>query len=173
MDYSLKKLKRKRTDNSETDRPLKVVKYNSGAAEEHGNQRDRSLVQVPIVDSSHTQLLDSIGGHIKELGRVNDSLDTSNDEPLSKTAARRLKKRHKHTENGLSISKGQCVNESPSCLASKETALEYLKLWSEERDKWSFKKKTQFWLLQNMYQKSKVCNVRMSFVFELPMWSTR
>ena len=170
MDDFIKKSKRKRTNDSETDRPLKAVKYAGVAAEEHSNQGDRSLVpndSVPIIDDSHTQLLDSIGGYIKELTRVNDSLDASNDEsiePLSKSAARRLKKRNKQTHNVQPISKGQSVEESP-CVASKEIGIEYLKMWSEEREKWSFKKKIQFWLLQNMYHKSKVCSCSNNSLF--------
>jgi len=41
-------------------------------------------------------------------------------------------------------------------LAVKRVAAEYLVLWSTKRDCWSFKKKTQYWLLQNMYDKKKV-----------------
>lgn len=41
---------------------------------------------------------------------------------------------------------------------SQESALEYLQLWREEREKWSFKKKIQYWLLQNMYDRTKASN---------------
>ena len=48
-------------------------------------------------------------------------------------------------------------NEPPSgSKVDKLSAAEYLTLWSERRKKWSFKKKTQYWLLQNMYDKKKV-----------------
>lgn len=39
---------------------------------------------------------------------------------------------------------------------SKEAAAQYLTLWNSQRDKWTFKKKTQYWLLQNMFDKKKV-----------------
>lgn len=39
---------------------------------------------------------------------------------------------------------------------SRESALDYLHLWSAERERWAFKKKTQYWLLQNMYDKRQV-----------------
>lgn len=37
-----------------------------------------------------------------------------------------------------------------------QDALEYLQQWSTDRTNWSFRKKTQFWLLQNMYNKKQV-----------------
>ena len=40
----------------------------------------------------------------------------------------------------------------------KFAAADYLGLWSQSRDQWSFRKKTQYWLLQNMYDKKKVNN---------------
>lgn len=38
----------------------------------------------------------------------------------------------------------------------KMAAMEYLHLWEEDRTRWSFKKKVQYWLLQNMYDKHQV-----------------
>jgi len=38
----------------------------------------------------------------------------------------------------------------------REAALEYLHLWEDERSSWCFKKKAQFWLLQNMYEEDQV-----------------
>lgn len=161
MDISVKRSKRKRTINSEAseiDRPSKTIKYTGNGVYDHISQSNEPHLQTDAAEetivSSHTQLLKSIGGHIRELTHKKGTLEGEGTEPLSKSAARRLKKRNK-LENGQS--RGPCVEEPLSCVANKETALEYLKMWSEEREKWSFKKKTQFWLLQNMYYKSKVC----------------
>ena len=38
----------------------------------------------------------------------------------------------------------------------RASALEYLYLWEGDREAWSFKKKLQFWLLNNMYDKKQV-----------------
>ena len=38
----------------------------------------------------------------------------------------------------------------------RESALHYLQQWDSDRDNWSFKKKTQYWLLQNACDKSQV-----------------
>lgn len=35
-------------------------------------------------------------------------------------------------------------------------ALEYLHLWTVDKEAWSFKKKPQYWLLSNMYNKAQV-----------------
>ena len=37
-----------------------------------------------------------------------------------------------------------------------ETALKYLRQWSTDREGWMFKKKLQFWLIKNIYNKEKV-----------------
>ena len=38
----------------------------------------------------------------------------------------------------------------------KEAALQYLHLWDNNRSCWCFRKKAQFWLLQNMYEEDQV-----------------
>ena len=43
--------------------------------------------------------------------------------------------------------------EGPS---KKDAAIEYLKLWNTDRQKWKFQKLRQVWLLQHMYQVNKV-----------------
>lgn len=45
--------------------------------------------------------------------------------------------------------------DAASTGVDKLAAAEYLGLWNGNRKKWSFKKKTQYWLLQNMYDKKK------------------
>lgn len=39
---------------------------------------------------------------------------------------------------------------------AQEVALEYLHLWNTDRKQWSFRKKAQYWLLQNLYDKKQV-----------------
>ena len=43
---------------------------------------------------------------------------------------------------------------------AQEVALDYLHLWNTDRKLWSFRKKTQYWLLQNLYDKKQVCVYR-------------
>ena len=99
-------------------------------------------------------MLESVKGHIKELKQVSDSTPDShrqhNEEPISKSEARRLQKQIEKSSRDGGSSKEM---STPSC---RETALEYLRVWDQERERWSFKKKTQFWLLHNMYQKAMV-----------------
>ena len=38
----------------------------------------------------------------------------------------------------------------------REAALQYLHLWDNNKSHWCFRKKAQFWLLQNMYEEDKV-----------------
>ncbi len=96
----------------------------------------------------HIQLLDSVKGHIKELTQVNDSYQDL-DEPMGKDVLKSedRKKKSKQTES---------PTEEKSIEEVKECAIEYLRLWDENKKKWSFRKKPQYWLLQNMYQKSMV-----------------
>lgn len=46
----------------------------------------------------------------------------------------------------------------------KMAAMEYLHLWEEDRTRWSFKKKVQYWLLQNMYDKHQVPKLEFKIV---------
>ena len=65
------------------------------------------------------------------------------------TPRKRRKRRKKHKQKTLSGSgnDGGCEGER---------ALQYLAAWDRDRDNWSFRKKTQHWLLQNAYDKKKV-----------------
>ena len=148
------KKQRKRSRDSDTvEEVLKRSKHESVKV------LDQSSI-VGDVTKEQMLMLESVKGHIKELKQVSDStLDSHKqhkEEPLSKSEARRLKKKQKQTEK-LSRSSGDGVSPkdppTPSC---REAALEYLRVWDQEREGWSFKKKTQFWLLQNMYQKAMV-----------------
>lgn len=45
---------------------------------------------------------------------------------------------------------------SPKIAADRECPLDYLHRWDREISSWTFRKKTQYWLLQNACNKSKV-----------------
>ena len=64
--------------------------------------------------------------------------------------AKKKKKGKKNTEGSV----GTLPDVKP-VLGQKE-ALEYLRSWHADKDSWSFKKKAQYWLLQNIYKKELV-----------------
>lgn len=59
-------------------------------------------------------------------------------------------------EEGRSVECAAVVGEEENKGVCKGAAAQYLVLWNSQRDKWTFKKKTQYWLLQNMFDKKKV-----------------
>ena len=99
----------------------------------------------------HMEVLDAVTGHVKV--SLND---TEEDESVDEENV-------EHTESTTRSSrtkvKAKCSEPvKNSSKVTKEIALEYLHLWNnrEVNGEWSFKKKTQYWLLQSMYHKSKV-----------------
>lgn len=63
------------------------------------------------------------------------------------------KKKRKRTRKGCKQNKGN--GAKISCIGRDE-ALEYLHKWNTDITNWTFRKKAQHWLLQNMFDKSKV-----------------
>ncbi len=138
--------KKKQRKRESVELPLSKQKKHT-----HGDSPplDHTTPIEPLTEE-HAQLLDSVKGHLKELTQVTDSYQDfpeSDTEVVSKSSTKKSKKKDEISE---------LPSEEKSTVATKEFALEYLRLWNEEKKKWSFKKKTQFWLLQNMYRKSNV-----------------
>lgn len=155
MDKVTHKIRSKRTRDGESIATRKKSKLTV--------DNDRPLVRIidentiisasdETVQEEHLQMLDSVKGHLKELTQPMDSSladPEQKEEVLSKLEARRLRKESKWTK--------QVSEMGPKLVVDgRDSALEYLRLWDEDKAKWTFKKKTQFWLLQNMYNKSKV-----------------
>lgn len=138
------KKKRKRVESVEETKPKrkKHLHGDIGSVEHtHANE--------PLLEE-HAQLLDSVKGHLNELTLVTDSyqdLTQSTDDASESPAMKKSKKKSLASEK---------ASEEKSTVVVKDFALEYLRLWDQEKLKWSFKKKTQWWLLQNMYRSSKV-----------------
>ena len=151
----------------------------------HKNKRIHTSsgdTEVPLSANQQEDMLETVSGHIRELvmkerqiERTDSSTNTSKDggtkskkigerTKLSKSERKVIESREKDVDNG--VSSGLSVQESAESQeealstesggVSKDSALEYLHLWKEEREKWSFKKKTQYWLLQHMYDRTKV-----------------
>ena len=74
------------------------------------------------------------------------SLDLNGDQEMIGTQNSK-RQRNKKRKKGLQ------VQESG---VGREAALQYLHLWDNNRSRWCFRKKAQFWLLQNMYEEDKV-----------------
>eukprot|EP00731_Ephydatia_muelleri_P029302 Em0020g946a len=65
------------------------------------------------------------------------------------TPKRAKKKKKKKTDSGMA------KEDIKPALGQKE-ALEYLRSWHADKESWSFKKKAQYWLLQNAYKKEMI-----------------
>lgn len=64
-------------------------------------------------------------------------------------------KKRKWTKRKPKRSRVSTLN-SPKMAADKECPLDYLHKWDRDFSSWTFRKKTQYWLLQNACDKSKV-----------------
>lgn len=80
---------------------------------------------------------------------------------ISTCTKTKVARRDKHKSAMDGEEGGHCQTEAPTkrprvVKNAQEVALEYLHLWNTDRKRWSFRKKTQYWLLQNMYDKRQV-----------------
>ena len=69
--------------------------------------------------------------------------------PNNKKRKKKKRKKKKHTSE-------TSEEDRESGVSDRDRALEYLRRWDRGSDGWSFRKKTQYWLLQNAYDKTKV-----------------
>ena len=92
----------------------------------------------------HAQILGSVTGKLSKLPLGRGEGEGTQDQDSTK-----LEEEQKGRSGGGEV-------EGKEEEASKLAAAEYLLLWEQNRKKWAFRKKTQYWLLQNMYEKKKV-----------------
>ena len=79
---------------------------------------------------------------------------TENDTESGPTAAKSKRKRKRRKNKAKQSKVGSTAG---SLMATdQQRALDYLSSWDSGSDGWTFRKKTQYWLLQNAYDKSKV-----------------
>ena len=169
-----KKRKREELDRSEESgspesKSDRDIKHRSKRIHQSSSDGD---IDIALSADRHEEMLDTVSGHIQELKIKEKDID-GGDPRTSKAGAKSKKMKKKRTESsklgenggeGTSLccdgegSSAQIENTTDisSSGVSQESALEYLRLWKEERERWSFKKKTQYWLLQNMYDRTKV-----------------
>ena len=110
-------------------------------------------VEIDISEEEHSKLLGLVTGQMKRLPLGEGVGEMEEDQVgllKNKKKKRRLEKKREGSRDGVQKEAGGSVD--------KESASEYLNLWDTDRCNWSFKKKTQYWLLQNMYDKQQVCD---------------
>jgi hypothetical protein len=96
----------------------------------------------------HTRLLSSVTGKMERLPL------------LHKDGRQKGEEEEKEEEEGKAIEPTAGVDHAESNGGvGKDAAAQYLLLWNLQRDQWTFKKKTQYWLLQNMFDKKKVSSL--------------
>ena len=167
-----KKRKREELDKSEESGTFESksdqdIKHRSKRVHQSSSDGDVDRVIALSVDY-HEEMLDTVSGHIQELKIKEKDMD-GEDPRTSKAGAKSKKSKKKRTDSsklgknggeGTSLlgDDAQMENTTDISLSgvNQESALEYLRLWKKERERWSFKKKTQYWLLQNMYDRTKV-----------------
>ena len=96
---------------------------------------------------------EQLAGIVKLKGPGGEEL-LPNLEKRRESAAGSSKKR-KWTKRKPKRSRVSTLN-SPKIAADKECPLDYLHKWDRDISSWTFRKKTQYWLLQNACDKSKV-----------------
>ena len=164
-----KKRKREELDKSE-ESGSSESKSDSDIKHRSKRVHQSSSDGVTLSADHHEEMLGTVSGHIQELKIKEKDMHGGDPRTSSKAGAKskRLKKKQtdssklgKNGGEGTSLHVGDDAQmESTTDISlsgvSQESALEYLRLWKEERERWSFKKKTQYWLLQNMYDRTKV-----------------
>lgn len=101
-------------------------------------------------NQEHAQILGSVTGKMSKLPLEGEEGEGEGEKGLDTE-----QKGSKH--DGKKVKSGGAVDEAAKeSEASKLAAAEYLVLWERDRKRWAFRKKTQYWLLQNMYEKKKV-----------------
>lgn len=179
-----KKRKREETDKSEESGSSKSdhdIKHRSKRVHQSSSDGD-----ITFSTDQQEEMLDTVSGHIQELKIKERDMDGDSSKASKPTKAGAKSKKVKKKWTGSS-KLGENVGERTSLSddvgssdqmenttdisssgVSQESALEYLRLWKEERERWSFKKKTQYWLLQNMYDRTKVGYCTMTAVGCVP-----
>ena len=162
-----KKRKREELDKSE-ESGSSESKSDSDIKHRSKRVHQSSSDGVTLSADHHEEMLDTVSGHIQELKIKEKDMHGGDPRTSSEAGAKSKRLKKKRTDSsklgktgveGTSLGDdAQMESTTDISLSgvSQESALEYLRLWKEERERWSFKKKTQYWLLQNMYDRTKV-----------------
>ena len=138
------KRKRKSCSNDSVDESIVKKKRKSVSPE---NTCDKGGEEIDSVEE-HSRLLGQVTGQIQRLP-LEDKTEVNEAE-----TSRKKRKRRGGDYVGQERTEGLTNREESS--VDKTSASQYLELWDSDRANWSFRKKTQYWLLQNMYFKHSV-----------------
>ena len=86
--------------------------------------------------------------------RDDDSHDPAVDATLCTLTNRRSKKKKGKRKKNKTAGVMSPLSSTP--VSRRDDALRYLHQWSTDRTNWSFKKRQQLWLVQNVYNKTQV-----------------
>ena len=92
----------------------------------------------------------------KEEMIVEDSDEEEKKELRKASDADKERKREKMRLKRLKKQEARERSKKKDSSESKKLAINYLHVWNSARDMWSFKKKQQYWLLNNLYDASNV-----------------
>ncbi len=125
--------------------PRKRKQTENAISKNVNSSKKKRKTSKPLQDAAndeHAQLLGSVTGQIGRLpleGEEASSVEENVSESEKQDCGSDEKKSKKETSG-----------------VDKWVALNYLSVWDTNRERWSFKKKVQYWLLQNMYNKDEV-----------------
>ena len=125
----------------------------SRSHKQHKKKKGVSRLQAEVENLIDTKVQSALsqdgGGHYR--GKNMTLEQKSAEEPSRQNGAQGAKRRKSR--------KKKKVLKDQQSRVGREAALQYLHVWEDERSSWCFKKKAQFWLLQNMYEEDQVSPV--------------
>jgi len=124
-------------------------KRRSVAGDLEGASESKKKKSVSFDSEEHLRLLGKVTGQMQKLP-LEDGPDESEVDITSDTPNKKKKTNSGTPQNIKAVPKGE------KSTVDKASASEYLEQWDRDRRNWSFKKKTQYWLLRNMFFKAHV-----------------
>lgn len=159
-----KKEKKLSTDSSQLDKDVGINKESHRkkrtskiTSEEHVQ---KSTLQKPVIDASGSERdADDEPNHCekkkkkkkKEKQQHADRGSGESKDDTSSVAAKPKKDKKKQTKDAESVD-----SSVDTSISAQTAATDYLKTWSNDKASWKFQKVRQVWLLQNLYDQSKV-----------------
>lgn len=96
----------------------------------------------------------------KEIEADDDSDEEERKELRKATEADKERKREKRKLKKLKRKEARDRSKKKDNSEAKKLAINYLHLWNSAREMWSFRKKQQYWLLNNAYDVDNVSYVK-------------
>lgn len=135
-----------------------VVKKNGQRKGQLLKEEENEMPVHSLKDVDKTSRKRALDGHLKK-SKVSATEHMSSEEGPDRTKQKKVRtrrrvktRRAKNARRQLSQADHQLTKTG----MDRETALDYLRQWDSDRSKWAFRKKSQYWLLQNACDKSQV-----------------